>query len=132
MTNVIEFFMKAETKRNNSRSAFEFFHDFRLADAPDYKVDSLDGHYECNPAKIHVPCTLFPAIFLIASGMSMPGQEFPNVLLMGYGIGILASHCKEPRHCRPILRRAVMSMTNTSDSILFAIGGSSKLKGHAW
>ena len=53
-------------------------------------IDSLDGHDGFNPAKGHIGCSLFPAIFSIALEMDIKGEEFLSALLMGYEFGACA------------------------------------------
>ena len=54
-------------------------------------IDSLDGHDGFNPAKGHIGCPLFPAIFAMALENDLTGTEFLEALLMGYEFGARAS-----------------------------------------
>ena len=54
-------------------------------------IDSVDGHDGFNPAKGHIGCHLFPAVFSMSLGQSMSGEEFLSALLMGYEFGARAA-----------------------------------------
>ena len=54
-------------------------------------IDSLDGHDGFKPAKGHIGCSLFHAIFCIALEMDIKGEEFLSALLMGYEFSARAS-----------------------------------------
>ena len=54
-------------------------------------IDSLDGHDGFNPAKGHIGCPLFPAIFAMALENDLTGTELLEALLMGYEFGARAS-----------------------------------------
>ena len=54
-------------------------------------IDRLDGHDGFIPAKGHIGCPLFPAIFSIGSEMDIKGEELLSTLLMGYEFGARAS-----------------------------------------
>ena len=50
-------------------------------------IDRLDGHDGFIPAKGHIGCPLFPAIFSIGSEMDIKGELLLSTLLMGYEFG---------------------------------------------
>ena len=50
-------------------------------------IDSVDGHDGFNPAKGHIGCHLFPAVFSISLEQMISGEEFLSALLMGYEFG---------------------------------------------
>ena len=52
-------------------------------------IDSVDAHDGFNPAKGHIGCPLWPAIF--ANGAGVSGQELLTTLAMGYEFGARCS-----------------------------------------